>query len=213
MVVVGGLVLTGLVLAIIQLEGFRALIATSYGLILSIKLMLVSVLLGLAALNRFRLTPAVAADPLNTRPLVRSILVECVVAVGILAVVAGWRFTPPPRALAAAVTPPLAIHIHTETAMFQVLISPAVVGTDSFVLQLMNGDASPLSAKETTLTLSLPERGIEPLERKATLGSDGYWHVRDVPIPFSGRWHLRIDALVTDFRMITLEDDFDVPAR
>jgi copper transport protein len=213
MVVVGGLVLTGLLLAIIQLEGFRALIATSYGLILSIKLMLVSVLLGLAALNRFRLTPAVAADPLNTRPLVRSILVECVVAVGILAVVAGWRFTPPPRALAAAVTPPLAIHIHTETAMFQVLISPAVVGTDSFVLQLMNGDASPLSAKETTLTLSLPERGIEPLERKATLGSDGYWHVRDVPIPFSGRWHLRIDALVTDFRMITLEDDFDVPAR
>jgi copper transport protein len=212
-VVVGGLVLTGLVLATIQLEDFHALIATRYGLILSIKLILVSMLLGFAALNRFRLTPALAANPLNTRPLVRSILVECLVAAGILAVVAGWRFTPPPRALAAAVISPLAIHIHTETAMFQVLISPAVVGTDSFVLQLMNGDASPLSAKEATLTVSLPERGVEPLERKATLGSGGYWHVRDMPIPFSGRWHLRIDALVTDFKTITLEDDFDVPAR
>ena len=49
--------------------------------------------------------------------------------------------------------------------MFQVLISPGTVGTDSFVLQLMNGDGSLLQAKEATLTLSLPERGIEPLER------------------------------------------------
>lgn len=167
-------------------------------------------LLGLAALNRFRLTPALVRDPSNTRLLRRSILIECVVVAGILADVAGWRFTPPPRALAAAVTP-LAIHIHTETAMFQVLVSPGAVGADSFVLQLMNGDASPLSAREATLTLSLPERGIEALERPATLGPDGYWHVRGVPLPYAGRWHLRVDALVTDFEKITLEDDFEVP--
>jgi copper transport protein len=209
--VVGLLVLTGLALAIIQLASFRALIETQYGLILSIKITLVVVLLGLAALNRFRLTPMLAFDPLNTRPLVRSILAECVVVLVILAVVAGWRFTPPPRALAAAT--PLAIHIHTDTAMFQVLVSPGKVGTDSFVLQLLNGDASPLLAKEATLILSLPERGIEPLERKATLGADGYWSVRDVPLPYPGRWHLRIEALVSDFENITLEDEFDVPAR
>jgi copper transport protein len=211
--VVGVLVLTGLVLAIVQLGNISALIETSYGLILSVKLALVVVILVLAALNRFRLTPALAVDPHNTRALVRSILAECLVALAILAVVAGWRFTPPPRALVTAVAKPLAIHIHTETAMFQVLISPGTVGTDSFVLQLMNGDASPLVAKEAVLALSLPERGIEPLERKATLGADGDWHVADVPIPYPGRWHLRIDALVTDFNRITLEDDVDVPAR
>jgi hypothetical protein len=33
-----------------------------------------------------------------------------------------------------------------------------------------------------------------------------------VPIPVAGRWHLRIDA-VTPFRKITLEDEFEVPAR
>ena len=38
----------------------------------------------------------------------------------------------------------------------------------------MNGEGSPLPAKEATLTLSLPERGIEPFERKAVLGADGY---------------------------------------
>ena len=97
--------------------------------------------------------------------------------------------------------------------MFQVLISPAEVGNDSFVLQLMNGDASPLAAKEATVILSLPERGIEPLERKARLDADGYWHLRDVPLAFPGRWHLRIEALVTDFEKVAMEDDFDVPSR
>jgi len=77
----------------------------------------------------------------------------------------------------------------------------------------MDGEGSLLKAKQATLTLSLPERGIEPLERAAALAADGYWHVRDVPIPYPGRWHVRIDALVTDFDKITLEDELDVPAR
>ena len=61
--VVAVLVLTGLALATVQLESFGALIDSQYGIILSIKLTLVAALLGLAALNRFRLTPALAADP------------------------------------------------------------------------------------------------------------------------------------------------------
>jgi copper transport protein len=211
--IVAVLVLTGLTLAIVQVESFGALVETKYGIILSIKIALVVVLLGLAALNRFRLTPALALEPLNTRPLVRSILAECVAAAGILAVVAGWRFTPPPRATAAAVHAPLALHLHTDKAMSRILVSPDAVGTDTFILQLTNADGSPLNAKQATLTLSLPERGIEALERNATLGADGYWAVRDAPIPHPGRWHLRIDALVTDFEEITLEGEFEVPAR
>jgi copper transport protein len=44
----------------------------------------------------------------------------------------------------------------------------------------------------------------------AEFGADGYWHVRKVELPFAGRWHVRIDALVTDFEKITLEDVLDV---
>ena len=66
------------------------------------------------------------------------------------------------------------------------------------------------AAKEATLTLGLPERGIEPIERNATRGPDGYWHVRGVALPLQGRWHIRIEALVTDFEKVTLEDDVDV---
>ena len=210
MPVVGLVALTGLTLAIVQLQGFGALVDTNYGIILLVKLALVIVLLGFAALNRFLVTPALAADPDDTHPLLGSVLVECVLVIAILAAVAGWRFTPPPRALLASAEPPLSIHIHTDAAMFQVLISPGKVGTDHFVLQLMNGDASPFEAKEVTLTLSLPDRDIEALERKATLGRDGYWHVRDVTLPLAGRWHMRIEALVTDFQKVTLEDDFEL---
>ncbi|HKS19432.1 MAG TPA: CopD family protein [Bradyrhizobium sp.] len=208
--VVGLVALTGLTLSIVQLRDFRPLIETSYGIILLMKLALVIVLFACAALNRYRLTPALAANPDDTNPLRRSILIECVLVLGIFAAVAGWRFTTPPRALAASNHAPLAIHIHTDAAMMQVLISPGKVGTDNFVLQLMNGDASPLEAQEVMLALSLPGRGIEPLERRATRGPDGYWHIRDVVLPLPGRWRVRIEALVTDFQKVTLEDDFDL---
>ncbi len=200
------LALTGLMLAVIQLESLGALWTTRYGVILCIKLALVALLLGLAALNRFRLTPALTRGDEN--PLSRSVLAECAVALGILAVVAAWRFTPPPRSLVPDA--PLAVHIHTDKAMFQVLISPGRVGTDSFVLQLLQSDGSLLHAKEATLTLSIPAGGIEEIERPGVLGPDGFWRVDNVPLAVPGRWHLRIDALVTDFEKITLEDDFDV---
>src|SRR5690242_1227999 len=104
---------------------------------------------------------------------------------------------------------PLAVHIHGEKAMFQVLISPGAVGSDDFVLQLMSGEGTLLSIKEATLFLSLPGSGAAAIECKATLGTDGYWHVDNVAISSPGRWHMRIDA-VTAFQKISLEDDFDV---
>lgn len=205
---VGTLALTGLALAIVQIETPAALVETRYGMILSAKLVLVTGLLALAGLNRFRLTPALARNATGTRALTRSILCECGLALAIFAVVAGWRFTPPPRTMGPQ--RPLTIHIHSDRAMLQVLISPGRPGINDLVLQLMTGEGASLAAKEALLTLSLPERGIEPMERKAALGSDGYWHVRKVELPFAGRWHLRIDALVTDFEQITLEDELDL---
>jgi copper transport protein len=114
--------------------------------------------------------------------------------------------------LSPAAGTPLAVHIHGEKAMFQVLISPGAVGSDNFVLQLMSGEGTLLSIKEATLFLSLPGNAAAAIERKATPGADGYWHVDDVAITSPGRWHLRIDAL-TPFRKISLEDDFDVPGQ
>jgi copper transport protein len=32
-----------------------------------------------------------------------------------------------------------------------------------------------------------------------------------VPLPYPGHWHMRIEALVTDFQKVTLEDELDIP--
>ena len=111
-----------------------------------------------------------------------------------------------------AAEPPLGIHIHSDIAMFQVLISPGKAGNDSIVLQLMNGDGTLLQAKAATLILTRPEVSAEPLIRKAELGSDHNWHVENVPITAAGRWHVRIEA-ATPFKTIALEEDFDLPAQ
>jgi copper transport protein len=206
--VVALLALSGLALAVVELGTPDALVETSYGLVLLVKLVLVTVLVTLAAVNRIRLLPALTANPGASRPLHRSILLECATALAILGVVAGWRFTPPPRSLLPGT--PLAVHIHTDKAMFQVLISPGKVGQDDFVLQLMNGDGTPLQTKEARLILSLPGRGVADIEHAAVLGPDGYWHVSKAPLPLPGRWHMRIDALVSDFDEISLEDDIDI---
>jgi copper transport protein len=77
-----------------------------------------------------------------------------------------------------AAAAPLAVHIHPGRAMFQVLISPGTAGT---------GEGNLLAVKAATLLRSLPGSGAEPLERRATPGSDGYWHLAGVPLPKAGR--------------------------
>jgi copper transport protein len=207
------LVLTGLPLSALQLQGLGSIQETCYGRILLVKLMLVAVLLALAWLNRFRLTPALAVFPDETTTLRRSILAEGALALGILAVVALWRFTPPPRALVAEVMKPLAFHLHTGQATAEIEVSPGIPGTDRMAVRLMNSEMGPLLAKQVLVSLSLPERGIEALERMAELSADGAWYVHDAPLPYPGHWQLRIDALISDFQNITLEQGFDLPAR
>ena len=125
MPLVGLLVLSGLALSIIQLGSVRALIETRYGILLSIKLALVILLLGLAALNRFICTPAVVADHENTRPLL-AIDPAGMRSRGLVF----WPSSPAGasrrrRACGGRRAAPLSIHIHTDAAMFQVLVSPA----------------------------------------------------------------------------------------
>ena len=84
-------------------EGLPRLAATAWGGLLLAKLPLFAVMLGLAAANRFRHTPALgvslAADPEPAlRALRRAVGLETAVAFGVLAVVAALGQLPPPIA-------------------------------------------------------------------------------------------------------------------
>jgi copper transport protein len=205
------LVMSGLLLAIVQVRQLDALCSTSYGLVLCGKLVAVAALLALAAMNR-RLTPRVTAgDAASTRRLVQSIQFELAIVAVILGFVAIWRFTSPPRSLLAAATEALHIHIHTDKAMADLQISPTGTEGKQIMISLLNGQFGPLPAKEVVLVLSKPDAEIEPLRLDASRIDETIWRIDGVRLPVAGHWHTRIEILVSDFERTSVEDDIDLP--
>jgi copper transport protein len=205
------LVAAGLVLAVVQVEAPAALLATAYGNLLLAKLALLTLLFGLAASNRWRLTGRVAAgDPRATRKLVRAIVAETLIVLVVFAVAAAWRFTPPPRALAAAAAQPATTHIHTAQAMADLTVTPGRTGAVSVSAALTTGDFGPLEAKEVRFVFANAAAGIEPFERPAARAADYVWRADGVVLPLPGTWTVRIDVLISDYEMARLEGEIAI---
>lgn len=212
------LVLTGGILTVIQVGSFQALWRTSYGNLLLVKLLAVGGLLVLASLNRLVFSPALAKGVEKPRKrFAQSIGAEGVLVLLILGLVAGWRFTPPPRALAAipgssqnTAPQPVSVHIHTDRMMAQVTFALGSAGKTVATVRLALGSGAPLNAKEVVVALSKPSSGIEPFERHAVKTNEGTWRVDDLLIPMPGHWQVRVDALVSDFDKVTLEGAIEV---
>ncbi|TIX98664.1 MAG: copper resistance D family protein, partial [Mesorhizobium sp.] len=209
--VVAVLTATAIVLAVIQVQAPAALLETAYGGLLLVKLGLLFFLFTLAATNRWKLTgPADAGETEVQRRLVRSISIEMLIVLAIFGVAAGWRFTPPPRALAIAAAQPASVHIHTPKAMADLSITPGHVGPVAASMVIMTGDFGPLDASQVTLVLSKPDSGIEPIKRAATKPGDGTWRVDDLVVPVPGRWTARLDILISDFEIVKIEAPIDI---
>jgi len=206
------LVATGVVLSVVQLETLDALWTTRYGMVWDAKIAVVFVLLGVGAWNRYALTPRIArGEPAALGRMSASIRIELVLALAILGVVAAWRFTPPPRAIHAAASAPIQVHIHTAKAMADVRFEPAAGGLHSVTLAIWNGDFAPLSAKEVTLVLAKPDAGIEPLRFPAVHVAESTWRVDGVNIPIKGRWRVRVEILIDDFDKVSIDEDVEFP--
>jgi copper transport protein len=205
------LIATGAYLAWVQLDRPDALWTTGYGEVLAGKLAAVLVLLGLAAANRYVLVPRLAARrPGAAGPLAASIATESLIALAILATVALWRFTPPPRALIAA--EPTSIHFHGGKVMAQIDVEPVRARGADVSIVVLDGNFHPYAAKGVTIFLSNAAAGIEPVRRNADSGDDASsWRIEDLRVPIAGRWTLRVDILISDFEKETLEDDVLLP--
>lgn len=200
---------SGSVLIFLQFDTLSSLWLTSYGQVLLIKLILLATLLGLGAYNRYRLTSAVLhADVEAQRAMRRVIYLECVLAFAILAVVALWRFTPPPRALnaAPAMTHVVSADIQARSAIASLAFTTASSARSAtLTLHLSNPDSTPLAAKEVDVAFSNAAAGIEPVSFSAIQTINGAWQIESIELPHQDSWHIRIDALITDFDRINLE--------
>lgn len=201
------LIVTGVALAAANFDRLDTLWTTDYGLVLAGKLAVVAVMLALAALNRYTLVPRLAPD--RVRRLTAVIATEFVLAIVILGIVGLWRFTPPPRALAAAEA--TFIHFHGERAMAQMQLTPQRDRGATLDIAVTDDDFKPVAAKEVAIVLWNPSAGIEPIRTGARFIGGAQWRASGLRIAVAGVWRMRVEILVSDFDKIMLEDNAELP--
>ena len=216
LVAVAFLVGAGSALAWVQLGGDPGtLTTTAYGWRLFGKLALVAGMLVLAALNRFVLTPAVEEDwPGAVGRLRRSLGLDLAIGLAVLAVTATFPLSPPPRALAAlAELDPgaLSVVVAAPGGQATLTVLPGRTGTNRLEAWVTDANGAPVSAREGTLSWSLPTAGIERARLPVALPAPGVATAAGLVLPRGGRWLLRLDLLIDDFTKLTFEGRIDVP--
>ncbi len=208
--VLAALLVSGIVLTTLQLRHLNELWLSDYGRILCVKLALLSGLLAVAAFNRYGLTVRVEqGDHRAARAMRKLIAVEIMLVLLILAAATTWRFTPPPRALAPSRATASHIHIHTAEAMADVTLVARGSNQVEAQVFLADGEGAPLKAKEVVLKFSSPQQGLEALEEETQLGENETWKTKAFALPATGRRHVRLDVLISDFESISLEGEID----
>lgn len=206
---------TGLGLAAIQLGPDPRTWPTPYGWILAAKLTLLAAVFALAALNRFALTaPALAGDSIAATKLRRAIRLEIGLILAVLALAAGWRFTPPPRALAlvpAQIAPPLSAHFGTAEAMADLTISPGRAGEVAVEIFPYDGAMIPSEPLAITLGIAQEARGLHRMTYPATRGADGVWRVEPLLLPYGGVWEVDLDIRLTRFKRARISTTLALP--
>ncbi|MBB4279264.1 copper resistance CopC/CopD family protein [Rhizobium mongolense] len=206
------LIVSGAVVISLQVPNLSSMWTSSYGLILTVKLLFVTALLALACFNRFWLTAsAIRGDERARLALRRSVSAEVVIVVAIFAAVAGWRFAEPPRAALAGQPTRLTAHLHSSSAMAQLEITIRSASTGSASISVIDQSHRVMAVKEVGLRLSNPEQGIEPLKFQASPSTDRSWMVNSIPFARAGRWAVTVDILISDFKSVHLDGFVTVP--
>lgn len=212
---VAALVLSGATLAVIQMGPPSAAWTSPYCIILGTKLVLLAALFGLALYNRHWLTtPALRGDATASSRLRQSIACETALVLIILALVAGWRFTPPPRALAnvpvAITAEPMVTHFIEGDTLAVVTMTPGSAGPVNLEIMIADLTHAPKDAMAVSVIISNTERGIEPIRREA-VEKNGLWYIDDLSIPLAGTWQFEVEARLSRFALSRLRGEVLVP--
>lgn len=221
---VAALLVSGIVNTWYLAGSVAALTQTQYGHLLLIKIAVFFAMVGVAAVNRLRLTPRLVADaqPATAhrarRALCRNAAVEATLGAAVIAIVAVLGTLPPgshaDHHAAAALVPPDAAfqHIHGEDGMADVTIEPGHVGTASAAVHLLNDDLDTLAVRQLTLTLTAPSPNSRPVTHPAIVDADGTWHVEGIALTMPGNWTVSVDALLPSGKHLKLTAPIKIDA-
>jgi putative copper resistance protein D len=198
---VGVLLVSGIINTWYEVGSVGSLIENPYGRLVLLKLGLFAAMLGIAAVNRFHLTPRIAAAG-SVHHLQRNSWAEtalglaAVLVVGFLGTMAPASHAHQHPAYAALPADAAFVHIHSEQGMADVTIMPGRTGIARATVRLWNKDVDPLDAQEVTLTLTAPSPGSKPITRVASQDPDGGWQVDGIELSQPGNWTVAVGAVL-----------------
>ena len=207
---VGTLLATGLVNCWNLLSGPSDLIATDYGRLVLLKIILFAIIVGIAAVNRFHLLPRLMTGGV-IRSLERNAIAEAGLGLCVLAVVATIGTMPPSvhghRQVASTKIPADAafVHIHSEKGMADVTISPGRPGTARATIRLWCEDLTPLAAQRVTIALTAPAAGSTPMSYVMAQDADGVWKSDLITLSQAGNWIVVVTTQIRPSDQLVLD--------
>lgn len=189
-----------------------ALTTTTYGRLVLVKATLFLVLIGLGNLSRRVVqrdytphgqTPTPTAARTRIR---RTVLIEVLLAVGVLSVTGVLVAEPPGRAAASTaqrVTGPRTGRVDLGAGRsVSITVDPARSGATTVTATVAGG-----TPQQLDVTAALPDRQFGPLTVRLRRQPDGTYRAGDVLLPAAGRWVFTVVARYSEFEAVTATVD------
>lgn len=196
---------TGATQAILEIRHLDALTGSPYGRAVLIKSGLLLLLVGLGAVNRQRVVPALrrlaaslAAPGGVGRLLRRTLRAEVAVVLVMLGVTGALTGYPPPVSEAQG---PQSVSKRMGPLDLELTVDPAQVGVNQLHVYLFRArDGTPFTGtKELIVRLSQPDKGIGPLDARMRRGGPGHFIADSLTLSPGGTWRIEITDRVSDF--------------
>ncbi|MGW6863659.1 copper resistance CopC/CopD family protein [Streptomyces sp. NPDC054904] len=161
--------------------------------------------------------PSVAEADGHRRGLRRTVAVEAVLGVAVLAITTLLTGTQPSRAAdgisaaaaqepqAKVVTIPFDMGTANHRGTVQITLAPGRVGENTVEAVVFTADGGLATVPELRLTLTQNDLGIGPLDAELK-NQKGYWATYDLRLPMAGEWTLNLTVRTTDIDQVTVRD-------
>jgi copper transport protein len=184
------LVVTGEYQASRQVSPLQALWSTRYGVLLLVKVALVAVMLAAALLAERHVMGAAVPGRL-VRAVRRSVGIEIVTAVLVLAVTAVLVSEPPART---TFGPPVTLSAPLGADRVSVRIDTTRRGAQAMTLHILTAAGAPVPARTVTATLSSAQVAALRLTLRRLTADGSQWATSAAVVPLPGVWTLTLDV-------------------
>jgi putative copper resistance protein D len=206
MIAVAALLASGIVNSWNLLSGPSDLVATAYGELVLVKILLFAAMVAVATVNKLRLTPRL---PAAAGAIQRNTLIEAGLGLAALLAVGALGTMPPPAhthpAPAGIPQDAAFVHIHGVEAMADVTIDPGRAGPADMTVRVLREDLSELPVYGVQLALDPPLPNVPSINRLAVHQPDGTWQVKSIDLGQPGNWTVRVIVKLDDQKPIVLD--------